>query len=207
MWSTSAHPFDLALYREVRSASSDLHPVCTALKAHVERASFTFRFNYQGLQMNFVRTISIFSAAAATSMAMSTWAASDAQHDGHHPPTTATVQVAQATPTPGMGKGMGMGMGGMATMPGYADQMKAMQAMHDKMMAAKTPEERNALMAEQMKLMHDGMGMMGRMGHGAMAGKPGDMAARQGMLEQRMDMMQSMMQMMTDRMAPAPATK
>jgi hypothetical protein len=47
----------------------------------------------------------------------------------------------------------------------------------------------------------------GRMGHGAMAGKPGDMAARQGMLEQRMDMMQSMMQMMTDRMAPAPATK
>jgi hypothetical protein len=159
--------------------------------------------------MNFVRTISILSAVAATTMAMPTWAASDAQHDSHHPATNATVLVAQATPSaPGMGKGMGMGgMGGMGAMPGQADQMKAMQAMHDKMMAAKSPEERNALMAEQMKLMHDGMGMMGRMGPGAMAGKQGDMAARQGMMEQRMDMMQSMMQMMVDRMAPAPATK
>ena len=145
-------------------------------------------------------------AVAATTIAMSTWAASDAQHDSHHPATTATIQVAQASAaTPGMG--MGMGKAGMAAMPGSADQMKAMQAMHDKMMAAKTPEERNALMAEQMKLMHDGMGMMGRMGPGAMAGKPGDMGARQGMMEQRMDMMQSMMQMMMDRMAPAPAAK
>ena len=33
------------------------------------------------------------------------------------------------------------------------DQMKAMQQMHEKMVAAKTPAERNALMAEQMKLM------------------------------------------------------
>ena len=141
---------------------------------------------------------------AATTMALSTWAASDAQHDSHHPATTATMQLAQtsaATP------GMGMGKGGMAAMPGQADQMKAMQAMHDKMMAAKTPEERNALMTEQMKLMQDGMGMMGRMGPGAMGGMPGDMAARQGMMEQRMDMMQSMMQMMMDRTAPAPAMK
>jgi len=150
--------------------------------------------------MNFVRTISIFSAVAATTLATAGWAASDAQHDSHHPAATATIQVAQASAaTPGMG------MGGMAAMPGAADQMKAMQAMHDKMMAAKTPEERNALMAEQMKLMQSGMGMMGRMGAGAMAGKPGDMAARQGMVEQRMDMMQSMMQMMMDRMPVAPA--
>jgi hypothetical protein len=85
--------------------------------------------------------------------------------------------------------------------------MKAMQAMHDRMLAAKTPEERNALMAEQMRLMQGGMGMMGRMGPGAMAGKPGDMAGRQGMMEQRMDMMQSMMQMMIDRTAPAAAAK
>ncbi len=143
-------------------------------------------------------------AVAATTIAMSAWAASDARHDSHHPTTTATMLVAQATAaTPAMG----MGKGGMAAMPGQADQMKAMQAMHDKMMAAKTPEERNALMTEQMKLMQDGMGMMGRMGPGAMTGKPGDMAARQGMLEQRMDMMQSMMQMMMDRTAPSPAMK
>ncbi|MEO7940491.1 MAG: hypothetical protein ABIR55_17820 [Burkholderiaceae bacterium] len=141
-------------------------------------------------------------AVAATTIAMTTWAASDAQHDSHHPASTATVQIAQAA-----APAMGMGKGGMAAMPGQADQMKAMQAMHDRMMAAKTPEERNALMSEQMKLMQDGMGMMGRMGPGAMSGKPGDMAARQGMMEQRMDMMQSMMQMMMDRTAPAPATK
>jgi hypothetical protein len=152
--------------------------------------------------MYFVRTISIFSAVAATTMGISALAASDAQHDSHHPAATATVQVAQAA-TPGMG----MGTGGMAAMPGYADQMKAMQAIHDKMQAAKTPEERNALMTAQTKLMHSGMGMMGQMGPGAMAGKPGDMAARQGMMEQRMEMMQSMMQMMVDRTAPAPATK
>ncbi len=156
--------------------------------------------------MNFFRTISIFSAVAATTMAVPAWAASDAQHDSHHPAATATVLVAQATPTtPGMGKGMGMGS--MGAMPGSADQMKAMQAMHDKMMAAKTTEERNALMAEHMKVMQSGMGMMGRMGPGAMGGKPGDMSARQGMMEQRMDMMQSMMQMMMDRMSPAPAAK
>ena len=154
--------------------------------------------------MNFVRTISTLCTVAATTMATSVWAASEGQQDSHHPAASTTMQVAQATPaTPGMG----MGTGGSATMPGYADQMKAMQAMHDKMLAAKTPEERNALMAEQMKLMQSGMGMMGRMGPGAMAGKPGDMAARQGMMEQRMDMMQSMMQMTMDRTAPTPTTK
>jgi len=156
--------------------------------------------------MKFVRTISIFSAVAASTIATSTWAASDAQHDSHHPATPATVLVAHAAnATPGMGKGMGMG--GMAAMPGYADHMKAMQGMHEQMMAAKTPEEHNALMTEQMKLMQDGMGMMGRMGPGAMKGKQGDMSARQGMLEQRMEMMQSMMQMMMDRTAPSPAAK
>jgi len=153
--------------------------------------------------MNFARTISILTAVAATTVATSGWAAGDGKQDSHHPAATAPAQVAQAAPTT---PGMGMGMGATTAMPGYEDQMKAMQAMHDKMLAAKTPEERNALMTEQMKLMQNGMGMMGRMGPGAMAGKPGDMSARQGMMEQRMEMMQSMMQMMMDRM-PAPAAK
>ena len=162
--------------------------------------------------MNFVRKISIFSAVAAITLTTSAWAANDAQHDSHHTAATATVQVAQATTptTTTQSMGRGMGMGGMGAMPGYTDQMKAMQAMHDKMLAAKTPEERNTLMTEQMKLMQNGMGMMGQMGQmgsGAMAGKPGDMAARQGMMEQRMEMMQSMMQMMLDRVASDPATK
>ena len=91
-------------------------------------APSSFRFNYLELQMNFVRTVSIFSAVAATTMAMPTWAASDAQHDSHHPTTTETVLVAQATTT-AAGMGKGMGKGGMAAIPGAADQMKAMMQM------------------------------------------------------------------------------
>ncbi len=160
--------------------------------------------------MTFVRTFLSIAALSTATLAASSWAASDDQHDSHHPAPTSAVQVAQATPAkPGMG--MGAGMGGAAAMPGYAEQMKAMRDMHDKVMAAKSPEERNALMSEQMKLMQNGMSMMGGMGGmgpGAMTGgKPGDMAARQGMMEQRMDMMQSMMQMMMDRMQSVPATK
>jgi len=40
-------------------------------------------------------------------------------------------------------------------------QMKAMQGMHVKMMNAKIPEDRSNLMAEHMKIMQDGMVMMG----------------------------------------------
>ena len=158
--------------------------------------------------MTFVRTFVSIAALTSAALATSTWAATDDQHGSHHPAPAAAIQVAQAQPA-----ATSMGMRAGATPPGYADQMKAMQQMHDKMMAAKTPEERTALMAEQMKLMQGsmnmmgGMGGMGGMGAGAAAGKPADMAARQGMMEQRMDMMQSMMQMMMDRMPPVPATK
>ncbi|WP_096697276.1 hypothetical protein [Polaromonas sp. AER18D-145] len=90
-------------------------------------------------------------------------------------------------------------------------QMKTMRDMHGKMMNAKTPEERNKLMAEHMKTMQDCMKMMGGMsgaGMGDMKGMPGmtgDMGARQQMMEKRMEMMQSMMEMMMDRMPAAPA--
>ena len=45
----------------------------------------------------------------------------------------------------------------MAAMDG---QMKTMRDMHTKMMNAKTPEERQALMGEHMKAMQGGMDMM-----------------------------------------------
>ena len=155
--------------------------------------------------MTFVRTILSIAALGTATLTASAWATSDNPHDGHHAAQAAGIQIAQAAPAQ---HGMGMGAGTGAAMPGYAEQMKAMRDMHDKVMAARTPEERNALMADQMKLMQNGMGMMGGMGPGSMmGGKPGDMAARQGMLEQRMDMMQSMMQMMMDRMPSVPATK
>jgi hypothetical protein len=71
--------------------------------------------------------------------------------------------------------------------------MKSMQEMHDKMRAAKTPEERQALMADHMKAMQDGMAMMGRMK--SPAGASPDAMSR------RMDMMEMMMRMMMDREA------
>ena len=92
-------------------------------------------------------------------------------------------------------------------------QMKAMREMHEKMANAKTPEDRNTLMADQMKTMQDGMSMMmmmmmGNTGMGGMQGQkslPGNLNEHQQMMEKRMDMMQSMMQMMMDQMPATPA--
>jgi pectin methylesterase-like acyl-CoA thioesterase len=62
-----------------------------------------------------------------------------------------------------------MPMGSAAAAPGMAKhdhmammdaQMKTMQGMHDKMMAAKTPEESTKLMDEHMKSMQSMMQMM-----------------------------------------------
>jgi len=89
-------------------------------------------------------------------------------------------------------------------------QMKSMQGMHDKMMGAKTPEERNKLMAEHMKTMRDGMAMMDGMSGAGMDDMKGmqmggDMGARHQMMGKRMDMMQTMMKMMMDQMPASPA--
>lgn len=79
--------------------------------------------------------------------------------------------------------------------------MKSMRAMHEKMMAAKTPDERQALMGEHMKAMQDGMAMMGQMN--APDGKGGTRMSPE-MIGKRMDMMQMMMD--RDGMKP-PAAK
>ena len=146
------------------------------------------------------RTISILVLSFA---ALGAGAQTSADHAVHHPADAASAAVPAAD-----------------RMAGMDAHMKAMQAMHDKMAAASMPEERQALMAEHMKLMQEGMTMMGGMGPGmgmgmgAMSsgkGKPGGAMSpqlRPQMVEKRMDMMQSMMQMMMDRMqAPAPASK
>ena len=82
-------------------------------------------------------------------------------HAAHHPPGAAAA--ASAAPTPGQMDSM----------------MKSMQEMHDRMMAAKTPEER-------------GMGM------------GGGMRMSPEMMGKRMDMMEMMMKMMMDREATKP---
>ena len=104
---------------------------------------------------------------------------------------------------------MAMAAKPVATPPDHSShfdaQTKAMQAMHEKMMAAKTPEERNAMMAEHMKSMQDGMKMMENMASPGMKGMSGEMGAHHAMMEKRMAMMQTMMKMMMDRMPAGPA--
>ena len=127
--------------------------------------------------------------------------------------TTAIVLTACNTPSTMMP--MGTASVSPMTAPDHVGkmdaQMKTMQAMHDKMMAAKTPEERSKLMAEHMKTMQDGMAMMEGMsgmssmkGMQGMGGMGGEMATRHQTMEKRMEMMQTMMKMMMDRMNAAP---
>lgn len=86
-------------------------------------------------------------AAAAATLGLMAYAQSPADHSGH-------------------GKGDA----------DHEAHMKTMQGQHDKMMAAKTPEERQALMAEAMKNRPQGMDKhMGNGEHG-MGMKHGMMA-------------------------------
>ena len=114
-------------------------------------------------------------------------------HQAHHPAGAASA------PSPKVKSGKtGPDVAAMNT------QMKAMGEMHDSMMAAKTPEERSALMAVHMKTMQEGMAMMNGMSSGGMGAMKSDPAARQQMMEKHMEMMQSMMQMMMDRLPAVP---
>ena len=152
------------------------------------------------------QTLSALALAVALAVASTSSLAANHEpdHSAHHPLAPAAV-----APAPDMG----------AKVPPQAmqKQMQAMKAMHEKMMNAKTPEERSALMAEHMQTMRDGMGMMQKMGQsGGMGGmgapKGGkamacDMHESHRMMGMRMEMMESMMQMMMDRMqshAPPP---
>ena len=117
--------------------------------------------------MLLLRTLAI--AAATATLGMVGCAQTPVEHDAHHP---------NAAPAAGMPMPMG---GPGAPMARMDAQVKVMQAMHDKMMQAKTPEQRSALMAEHLKVMQDSMAMMGGMGPGgSMIGK-GGMSVMDGM--------------------------
>ncbi|WP_159880780.1 hypothetical protein [Aquitalea sp.] len=86
-------------------------------------------------------------------------------------------------------------------------QMEKMNAVHAKMAAAKTPEERQAAMQEGMAVMKDSMGMMKQMhmehcqdgmsNAGMMKGmKPGDGMPMKSMMQGDVRMMDMMMQML-----------
>ncbi|MES1978437.1 MAG: hypothetical protein V4451_10410 [Pseudomonadota bacterium] len=115
---------------------------------------------------------------------------------------TSTLIACNTAPMMPMGHTASNGMAVPDRMAKMDAQMKSMQGMHEKMMNAKTPEERSKLMAEHMKTMRDGMAMMDGMSGASM----GDMKGMQ-MMEKRMDMMQGMMKMMMDRMPVSPATQ
>jgi uncharacterized protein YceK len=124
--------------------------------------------------------------AAGVALALSGCAAViDADHAAHHPTDGAAAATAAKADM----------------------QMKTMQEMHQRMMAAKTPEERQALMAEHMKSMQGGMSMMCEMSSGGGMGMQGG-AGSSDMMKRCMDMKAMCMQMMMDRdPAKSPAAK
>jgi hypothetical protein len=132
----------------------------------------------------------------------------------------ASGQVAQATPT--VVPAAQSTSANSAHMGQMDAHMKRMQELHVKLTDAKTPEERQKLMDEQRREMHQGMAMMQGMSHDGStmggagtgmkghAGKPADQRVQMQMMERRMDMMQAMMQTMLDQQSapsniPVPA--
>ena len=137
---------------------------------------------------------------ALATLGTSSWAATQDEHAGHHPAGAASGPASKSTPDKSA-----------ADMARMDAQTMAMRQMHDRMMAANTPEERTALMAEHMKTMQDGMSMMNGMSGSGMGAKgemkggmKGDMPMHQ-MMEKRMEMMGATMQMMMDRLPATPA--
>lgn len=145
--------------------------------------------------------------AVAMTLALATpllYATDEKDHEAHHPESTPATSATKAPSKPAN------------TAKAPTDQAMKMDAqmmdmceMHEKMMNAKTPEERKALMADHMKVMKDGMSMMGGMsGSGMMDGpskgskptSPQAMQQQMDMMQKKMGMMQTMMQMMMDRM-------
>jgi hypothetical protein len=111
--------------------------------------------------------------------------------DAHHTANAPKTQAQSAAPATG-------------SQTQQMDQhMKEMQAIHERMMKATTPEERQKAMEDARKAMHGGMSMMNQtMGRSdkpmSSPGMSGGSNSQMQMMQKRMDMMQMMMQMMMD---------
>lgn len=157
-----------------------------------------------------MKTIVALAFAAALAATPFSFAADPAPKDEHNHAAPAVKsapnKASKATPAPKAADEQMMKMDA---------HMKTMREMHEKMAAAGTPDERNALMAEHMKAMQDGMSMMGGMKSGMMGEKmaeertmPAPMMQKQmESMQKQIDMMQMTMQMMMDRMGPAMPAK
>lgn len=141
---------------------------------------------------------------------------------------TACATSDHVHPQASMASTAAMPMGMTGTPPASDPRMKAMQEMHQKMLSASTPADRQALMAEHLKALQGGMAMMkemhamhagggmgmmaspgssapmgGMAGMGAGKGMSPDMAKRHQMMADPMALMQMMVDMMAQRVAPA----
>ncbi|MGC8213160.1 hypothetical protein [Ralstonia pseudosolanacearum] len=134
----------------------------------------------------FIATASTGLMCAWASLALAAGPSSSTEHDHNHPekktavPVAATVQQSNAD---------------------FDAQIAHLRAIRERLARANTPEERQALMNERMKVMQNMMADMRRMGDTKAAkgtGQTGQMAMCQGMMEQHTAMMQEMMQMMMD---------
>lgn len=121
-----------------------------------------------------ISLLAIMGAALTATCPEAVLAADNATHDHNHA-ADSTAKSATAAPVDS------------------AAAMQQMRAAHEKMMAAKTPTERQAAMKEHDQAMRDGMKAMHRM-----MDMKGANDSTQGM-QSRMDMMTMMMQMMMDR--------
>ncbi|MGE0348033.1 hypothetical protein [Hydrogenophaga sp.] len=93
-------------------------------------------------------------------------------HAAHH----AAAASPDGTPHGMQGHGQGHMQGGMhGRMQGHMQPTPEMRAFHEQMKNARTPEERQALMNQHMKTMHEGMDPAK-----CMEGMPGGMQRRGG---------------------------
>jgi hypothetical protein len=164
--------------------------------------------HHQGTYMNTHRMLLTAATLACLTVSSASFAVTAAEHASHHPEQATTVKKSKAVVSTKTPPAADMQMD---------KHMQAMRDMHDKMMNAKTPEERRALMAEQLKTMQDGMAMMSQVCKGDMAqaampaasaasgmgmgGMMGGMHHKHHEMMKHMEMMQLMMQALVDRAA------
>src|ERR1035437_8932004 len=88
-------------------------------------------------------------ALAIASASIGSWAQTETDHTQHHSQTM--------TPAEGYAKHSALKTSQVDQMAAMDSKMKTMHEVHEDFLSAKTPEERNALMAKHMQAMRDGM--------------------------------------------------
>lgn len=168
--------------------------------------------------MKIIRSIAALSVCAF--LASHAVAADQNDHKAHHPDTPTSKMSKADSKAVLVNKPMAQRSTEQEFMEKMDKQMKAMQEMHEKMMNAKTPEERKVHMAEHMQTMLGGMATMNDLAKMCSAQKMDmlavnsqsgekksdmkcdihcEMEARNKMMEKRMELMEAMMQMIIDR--------